>query len=104
MMPVPQNTDDGSNTKLVGGGSKYFMIDSSKNATNDEQSVSSQRISSTGLFSEQDGQNFLVKDCSLDSGIQQSNTGSSSAIRLAQVRKAVCRRRQPDRQLQLRSG
>ena len=24
LMPVPQNTDDGSNEKLVGGGSKYF--------------------------------------------------------------------------------
>ncbi len=28
MMPVPQNTDDGSNEKLVGGGSKFMMIDS----------------------------------------------------------------------------
>ena len=27
MMPVPQNTDDGSNEKLVGGGSKFMMID-----------------------------------------------------------------------------
>lgn len=36
MMPVPQNTDDGSNTKLVGGGSKYFFIDSS-DQTSDAQ-------------------------------------------------------------------
>ena len=35
LMPVPQNTDDGSNEKLVGGGSKYFFIDSSDN-TSDE--------------------------------------------------------------------
>ena len=36
MMPIPQNTDDGTNEKLVGGGSKYFMIDSS-DTTTDEQ-------------------------------------------------------------------
>lgn len=36
MMPVPQNTDDGTNTKLVGGGSKFFFIDNS-DATSDEQ-------------------------------------------------------------------
>ena len=29
IMPVPQNTEDGTNTKLVGGGSKFFFIDNS---------------------------------------------------------------------------
>ena len=43
MMPVPQNTDDGSNEKLVGGGSKFFMIDSS-DATSDEQRQAAKRL------------------------------------------------------------
>lgn len=63
MMPVPQNTDDGSNTKLVGGGSKYFMIDNSKN-TSDEQRKAAEDFLNWLVY-EQDGQNFLVKDCSL---------------------------------------
>lgn len=36
IMPVPENTSDDTNTKLVGGGSKYFFVDSS-DATSDEQ-------------------------------------------------------------------
>ena len=36
MMQVPNNSGDGSESKLVGGGSKYFFIDSSDN-TSDEQ-------------------------------------------------------------------
>ena len=30
MMPVPNDSNDGTNEKLVGGGSKYFFIDSSE--------------------------------------------------------------------------
>lgn len=37
IMPVPQNTDDGSNTKLVGGGSKYFFIDNSDSITDSQR-------------------------------------------------------------------
>ncbi|MCI2050157.1 MAG: ABC transporter substrate-binding protein [Lachnospiraceae bacterium] len=63
MMPVPQNTDDGSNTKLVGGGSKYFMIDSS-DATNDAERQAAKDFLNW-LVSDPQGQSFLVNDCSL---------------------------------------
>ena len=36
IMPVPNDSNDGSNEKLVGGGSKYFFIDSSEQ-TSDAQ-------------------------------------------------------------------
>lgn len=63
MMPVPQNTDDGSNTKLVGGGSKYFMIDSSDATSDAERQAAKDFLN--WLVSDPAGQSFLVKDCSL---------------------------------------
>ncbi len=63
MMPVPQNTEDGSNEKLVGGGSKYFMIDSSDN-TSDEQRQAAKDFLNWLVYDE-DGQSFLVNDCAL---------------------------------------
>ena len=63
MMPVPQNTDDGSNEKLVGGGSKFFMIDSS-DATSDEQRQAAKDFL-TWLADSEEGQSFIVNDCAL---------------------------------------
>ncbi len=50
MMPVPQNTDDGSNEKLVGGGSKFMMIDSSDATEKVMSSVRQLRTSLHGLL------------------------------------------------------
>lgn len=63
MMPVPQNTDDGSNTKLVGGGSKYFFIDNSS-ATSDAQRQAAKDFLNW-LASDPEGQSFLVNDCAV---------------------------------------
>ena len=63
MMPIPQNTDDGSNEKLVGGGSKFFMIDSS-DATSDEQRQAAKDFL-TWLADSEEGQSFIVNDCAL---------------------------------------
>ena len=63
MMPVPQDTDDGSNDKLVGGGSKYFFIDNSAN-TSDEQRQQAKDFLNWLVY-EDDGQSFLVNDCAL---------------------------------------
>ena len=63
MMPVPQNTEDGSNTKLVGGGSKFFMIDSS-DATSEEQRQAAKDFL-TWLVDSEDGQAFIAGDCAL---------------------------------------
>lgn len=63
MMPVPQNTDDGSNTKLVGGGSKYFFIDSSDNTS--EEQVQAAKDFLNWLVYEDEGQSFIVDTCSL---------------------------------------
>lgn len=63
MMPVPQNTQDGSNTKLVGGGSKYLFIDSSKNTSEEQQKAAKDFLS--WLVNEEAGQKFLVEECAL---------------------------------------
>ena len=63
MMPIPQNTDDGTNEKLVGGGSKYFMIDSS-DATTDEQRQAALDFLEW-LADSEEGQKFITEDCPL---------------------------------------
>lgn len=63
IMPVPQNTSDGDNTKLTGGGSKYFFIDSSSN-TSDAQRKAAENFLNWLVFNK-DGQSFIVDDCSL---------------------------------------
>ena len=63
MMPVPQNLDDGDNQKLVGGGSKFFFIDSSE-FTSDEQRQAAKDFLNWLVFSD-DGNKFITEDCAL---------------------------------------
>lgn len=63
MMPVPQNTEDGTNAKLVGGGSKFFMIDSSDKITDEQRQAAKDFLN--WLVYDEDGQSFLVNDCAL---------------------------------------
>ncbi len=63
IMPVPQDTDDDSNTKLVGGGSKYFFIDSAESITPEQQQAAKDFLN--WLVYNDDGQSFLVNDCAL---------------------------------------
>lgn len=63
LMPVPQNTDDGTNEKLVGGGSKYFFIDSSDNVTDEQRQAAKDFL--TWLYTEEDGNKFLTETCAL---------------------------------------
>ena len=60
MMPVPCDLD-GYNTKLVGGGSKYFFIDNSVSA--EQQQAAKDFLN--WLVYEADGQDFLVNKCAL---------------------------------------
>ena len=64
MMPVPNNSGDGTNEKLVGGGSKYFFIDSSEN-TSDAQRQAARDFLNWLVYDEA-GQSFVVNDCALD--------------------------------------
>ena len=63
MMPIPQNLDDGANQKLVGGGSKFFFIDSSE-FTSDEQRQAAKDFLNWLVF-DADGNKFLTEDCAL---------------------------------------
>ena len=60
MMPIPQNTDDGTNEKLVGGGSKYFMIDSSDTTTDEQRQAALDFLEWL-----EEGQKFITEDCAL---------------------------------------
>lgn len=63
IMPVPQNTDDGTNTKLVGGGSKYFFIDSSDNTSDEQRQAAKDFLN--WLVNDPDGNAFITDDCQL---------------------------------------
>ena len=63
IMPVPENTTDDTNTKLVGGGSKYFFVDSS-DATSDEQRQAALDFLNW-LVSDPEGNAFLTEQCAL---------------------------------------
>jgi raffinose/stachyose/melibiose transport system substrate-binding protein len=60
MMPVPSALD-GYNEKLVGGGSKYFFIDNSVSA--EQQEAAKQFLN--WLVYDEAGQDFLVNTCAL---------------------------------------
>ena len=62
MMPVPQN-DDAYNTKLVGGGSKYFFIDNSEQTS--EEQVAAAKDFLNWLVYDEAGQDFLVNKAAL---------------------------------------
>src|SRR5699024_6249841 len=63
IMPAPQNTDDGTNTKLVGGGSKYFFIDSTENTSDEQRQAAKDFLN--WLVSDPEGNAFLTEDCQL---------------------------------------
>lgn len=63
IMPVPQNTDDGSNEKLVGGGSKFLFIDSSDSTTDEQRQAAKDFL--TWLAEDPEGQSFIVNDAAL---------------------------------------
>ena len=63
IMPVPDNSDESYSSGLVGGGSKYFFIDSSDNTS--EEQVQAAKDFLNWLVYDEDGQDFLVNDCAL---------------------------------------
>ena len=63
MMPLPQNTTDGTNEKLVGGGSKYFYIDSSDNTSEEQRQAAKDFLN--WLVSDPEGNAFLTEKCAL---------------------------------------
>ncbi len=69
MMPVPQNTEDGTNTKLVGGGSKYFFVDSSVSEEQQQAAIDFLNWMATDA----EGQDFVTNTCALVSPYK-SNT------------------------------
>lgn len=63
IMPVPQNMDDGANTKLVGGGSKFLMIDSSETTTDEQRQAAKDFL--TWIVDDAEGQAFIAEKSAL---------------------------------------
>ncbi len=74
IMPVPQNTDDGADTKLVGGGSKYFIIDASDNTSDEQRQAAKDFLN--WLASSEEGISFLTKDCALVPACENKDTAA----------------------------
>lgn len=75
IMPVPNDLDDGSNEKIVGGGSKFMFIDSSENTTDEQREAAKDFLN--WLAEDEEGQSFIMNDCSLISPFK-SATGEVS--------------------------
>jgi len=75
MMPVPSALDD-YNTKLVGGGSKYFYID---NGVSEEQQQAAKDFLNWLVY-EADGQDFLVNQCNLVPAFSNINLEVSNPL------------------------
>jgi len=63
MMPVPQNTEDGTNYKLVGGATKYFFVDSSEDTSEVQRQAALDFLN--WLVSDKDGNAFITEKCVL---------------------------------------
>lgn len=78
LMPVPQNTDDGSNEKLVGGGSKYFFIDSSDNTSDEQRQAAKDFLN--WLAEDKAGQEFISTDAALISPFKNNEIEASDPL------------------------
>lgn len=81
MMPLPQNTDDGSNEKLVGGGSKYIFIDSSDNTSDAQREAAKDFLN--WLVLEDDGNKFLTEKCALVPAYSNINADSLDPLSIS---------------------
>ncbi len=81
IMPVPQNTTDGNNTKLVGGGSKYFFVDSS-DSTSDEQRQAALDFLNW-LVNDSEGNAFLTEKCALVPAFDNIDASSLDPLSLS---------------------
>ncbi len=78
LMPVPQNTDDGSNEKLVGGGSKYFFIDSSDNTSDEQRQAAKDFLN--WLAEDSEGQEFISTDAALISPFKNNEIEAADPL------------------------
>lgn len=62
-MPLPENTEEGYNLKLVGGGSKFFMIDASEYTTDEQRQAAKDFLN--WLVYDEEGQKFISEDCDM---------------------------------------
>lgn len=75
-MPLPQNTDDGSNQKMVGGGSKFFMINASEQTTDEQRQAAKDFLN--WLAMDEEGKSFIVNDCDLVSPFSNNELVASN--------------------------
>ena len=90
MMPVPQNTSDGTNGKLVGGGSKYFFIDSSDNTSEEQRQAAKDFLN--WLVQDEEGNQFLTEKCNLVPAYSNISAAALDplSVSVKNTRTAIC--------------
>ncbi|MCR5160487.1 MAG: ABC transporter substrate-binding protein [Lachnospiraceae bacterium] len=81
MMPVPENGSDGHNEKLVGGGSKYFYIDSASSITPEQVQAAKDFLN--WLVFDEEGNKFLTEQCALVPAFSNINADALDPLSLS---------------------
>ena len=78
LMPIPQNTDDGTNTKLVAGSTKYLFIDNSDSISDKERQAAKDFLN--WLVYDKAGQQFITKTCGLVSPFTNNSVDAADPL------------------------
>ncbi len=78
LMPIPQNTDDGTNTKLVAGSTKYLFIDNSDAISDKERQAAKDFLN--WLVYDKAGQQFITKTCGLVSPFTNNSVDAADPL------------------------
>lgn len=70
-MPLPQNGEGEYGKKLVGGGSKFFMIDASEDTTDEQRQAAKDFLN--WLVYDEEGKSFISVDCDMISPFVNNN-------------------------------
>jgi raffinose/stachyose/melibiose transport system substrate-binding protein len=78
LMPIPQNTDDGTNTKLVAGSTKYLFIDNSDSISDKERQAAKDFLN--WLVYDKAGQQLITKTCGLVSPFTNNSVDAADPL------------------------
>ncbi|MCQ2492875.1 MAG: ABC transporter substrate-binding protein, partial [Lachnospiraceae bacterium] len=78
MMPVPQNVQDDSTGKLVGGGSKYFYIDNSENTTDEQREAAMAFLE--WLAGSDEGKTLISETCAMVSAFKSNDVPCANEL------------------------
>lgn len=78
IMPIPQNIEDAYTGSIVGGGSKYFYIDSSEHTTPEQQAAASDFLN--WLVYSEEGKTLVSETCAMVSAFGNNDVPCSNDL------------------------